>query len=590
MLRLACLLLSLCLVWSALAQDVPTGTGTTQGQADAPRTPQGDTVDPRFDSPRSAMMTFLRAVSRYRSSAAFSEERARAEDDLARALGLAGPEAITAVNTAIRLHESLKRLGEVSRFSLPDAEGLRRTGADGVPMDRFVFFPHQSGNLVMHGQAEALELLGEDAEDLAIVLVRRPDGNWAFASSTVDGSEQLFRRLGRLPSRWGEEGDELTPALRIERWVAFRLESVVSDRILWASLAGIPAWKWALIAAIILAGFVADMLAWTVLRLAWWAIFARRGITADPKVVRRAVRPFALLSAAMVWYFGKDLLGLPRLPETIVRVAVLAVLVSASVWAAYRVVDLVGDVLARRASRSNTKIDDLLVPLGRKTAKVLVTLFGIVFVAQALDYEILPLLTGLGIGGLAVAFAAKDTIENFFGSIAVIADRPFEVGDWIKVGEVEGVVEELGLRSTRIRTFYDSIVSVPNATLVRATVDNFGRRRYRRFSTHLAIEYGTPPDTIEAFCENIREIIRKHPRTRKDSFHIYLNRFGESSLDVLIYIFHDCPDWASELAERQRFMLDVLRLAQEMGVNLAFPTRTVHVHGQGIEGHGLSKP
>ncbi|MFI4883390.1 MAG: mechanosensitive ion channel family protein, partial [Phycisphaerales bacterium JB064] len=203
--------------------------------------------------------------------------------------------------------------------------------------------------------------------------------------------------------------------------------------------------------------------------------------------------------------------------------------------------------------------------------------FGLVYVAHAMDYEVLPLLTGLGIGGLAVAFAAKDTIENFFGSIAVIADRPFEVGDWVKVDDVEGTVEELGLRSTRIRTFYDSLVTVPNATLVRAVVDNFGRRRYRRFSTHLALPYGTPPEKIEAFCEGVREIIEKHPKTRKDVYHIYLNRFGDSSLDVLVYIFHECPDWATELAERQRFMLDVLRLAEDVGVEFAFPTRTLHV-------------
>lgn len=533
------------------------------------------------------MMAFLRAVSRYHGSEPFSEERARAEDDLATALGLSGPEAVTTVNSAIRLHESLKRLGQVSRYALPDAEAVRLAGLDGTPMDRFVYFPHQSENLAELGQAEAADLVGDGGDGLEIALTRRAGGVWTFATSTVDNSEALFRRLGRLPARWGEDIGELTPALRIERWVAFHLESVVADRYLWASFGGIPAWKWALILLIVFVGFLADLLALAVVRFLWWACFARRGVKADPKVVKRAARPFALMAAAIVWYYGQALLGLPRFPETIIRIGVLSILVVSAVWTAFSVVDLVGDVLTKRASMTRTKIDDLLVPLGRKTAKAVVAVFGIVYVAHSLDYEVLPLLTGLGIGGLAVAFAAKDTIENFFGSIAVIADRPFEVGDWVVVDDVEGTVVELGLRSTRIRTFYDSLVTVPNATLVRATVDNYGRRRYRRFSTHVNLPYDTPPAKIEAFCDGVRRIVQEHPNTRKDVFHVYLNKFGPHSLDVLIYIFHECPDWATELAERQRFMLDVLRMAQDLGVEFAFPTQTLHVLPEGDDRRAL---
>ncbi|MHC4977332.1 MAG: mechanosensitive ion channel family protein, partial [Planctomycetota bacterium] len=192
--------------------------------------------------------------------------------------------------------------------------------------------------------------------------------------------------------------------------------------------------------------------------------------------------------------------------------------------------------------------------------------------------EIVPLLTGLGIGGLAVAFAAKDTIENFFGSVAVIMDHPFQVGDWVVVEGVEGIVEELGFRSTRIRTFYNSQVTIPNATLVRATVDNYGRRKYRRFKADLNITYDTPPETIEAFCEGLRELIRLHPYTRKDYHCVYFNNMGAHSLDILVYTFFEAPDWQTELRERQRFLLDVLRLAKQLGVEFAFPTQTLWVN------------
>jgi MscS family membrane protein len=241
-------------------------------------------------------------------------------------------------------------------------------------------------------------------------------------------------------------------------------------------------------------------------------------------------------------------------------------------------VDVFAEVLSAKAAGTRTKIDDLLVPLVRKSLKIFVAAVGIIYIAESLSIEILPLLTGLGIGGLAVAFAAKDTIENFFGSIAVIVDRPFEVGDWVVIdGDVEGTVEELGFRSTRVRTFYNSLVTVPNASLVRANVDNYGRRKYRRYSTKLGLAYDTPAEKIDAFCEGVRELIRQHPYTRKDYYQVYFNDYGESSLQMLVYIFFEAPDWSVELRERHRFLNDVLRLAAKLGVEFAYPTQTLYL-------------
>jgi len=199
-----------------------------------------------------------------------------------------------------------------------------------------------------------------------------------------------------------------------------------------------------------------------------------------------------------------------------------------------------------------------------KAAKIFAVAVGIVYGAQALNLPIVPLLGSLGIGSLAFAFAAKDTVENFFGSIAVIADRPFEVGDWVEIGDVEGTIENLGLRSTRIRTFYTPLVTVPNATLVRAVVDNYGARKYRRWKTTVGIQYDTPPERIVAFTEGIRELVRTHPYTRKDYFQVYLNDFDDSSLNILLYVFFEVPDWSTELRERERLFLDIIRLADRI--------------------------
>ena len=187
------------------------------------------------------------------------------------------------------------------------------------------------------------------------------------------------------------------------------------------------------------------------------------------------------------------------------------------------------------------------------------------------------MLAAIGIGSFGLAFAFKNSLENVFGSVTVILDRPFMVGDWVVIDGVEGTVEDVGLRSTKVRTFYNSLVSIPNSNLITKSVDNYGRRKYRRWSTKVGILYGTPPARIDAFCEGIRELVRQHPYTRKDYYQVWLNGFAESSLEVLVYVFWEAPDWQTELRERHRLMLDIIRIADELGIDFAFPTRTLHV-------------
>jgi MscS family membrane protein len=201
-----------------------------------------------------------------------------------------------------------------------------------------------------------------------------------------------------------------------------------------------------------------------------------------------------------------------------------------------------------------------------------------VFVADTLDVEVSSLLAGLGLGGLAVALAAQDAVKNLFGSLMILTDRPFSVGDWVVVGDHEGIVEDVGFRSIRIRTFYNSLITLPNSNLISSAVDNYGARRVRRWSTKLGIAYDTPPPKIEAFCEGIRELVREHPATWKASYQVWFNSFGDSALEVLLYVFFEVPDWSAELAARHRLGLDILRLGETLGVEFAFPTRTVWLH------------
>jgi len=280
---------------------------------------------------------------------------------------------------------------------------------------------------------------------------------------------------------------------------------------------------------------------------------------------------------AGVWWLGVLLLGLPGQALQILLLAAKFMAAIAAVWGAFRIVDVASEVLARRVAKTDNRFDDLLVPLMRTSAKVALGAFGLLFVADNLDIQVGSLLAGLGLGGVAVALAAQDTVRNLFGSLTVLLDRPLTVGDWVCIGDLEGTVEEVGFRSIRIRTFYDSLVTLPNGNLINAAVDNYGERRYRRWKTTLSLTYDTPAESVEAFCEGIRELIREHPYTRKDYYHVYLNEFGESSLDVMLYMFFETPDWSTELRERHRLALDVLRLAQSLGVEFAFPSRSLYI-------------
>ena len=196
---------------------------------------------------------------------------------------------------------------------------------------------------------------------------------------------------------------------------------------------------------------------------------------------------------------------------------------------------------------------------------------------SVLGVEITPLLAGASVGGLALALAAQDTLKNFFGSITIYTDSPFEIGDWIVFDGGEGVVEEIRVRSTRIRTFHNSVISVPNGILADLKIDNMGRRRFRRFRSQIGLTYDTPPDLIDAYITGLREIVKEHPKTKNDPYEIHLNEFGTSSLNILVYIFFEVENWSQELKARQEFMLEAIRLAKELNVRFAFPTSTLHI-------------
>ncbi len=563
--HIACLLLLSLSVLSAqtIAQDlgIPVqSTATEQAPASTPAVAS----DPQLRSPRATMFTFLKAINEF-NDAANSSARRSAMDDAIKCLSIEENLPYeTKRNIAVDLYTVLGRIGEVAEYQLPDE--LEET--------RFEYYPQTA--LIWQHLSFSTKHPG-----FSISLSKESNGEWLFDRATID----------RIHDFAIETEDAKTVAGAVlNKTLMGQIRASVPSSLKGNTSIGLEHWQWIGIFVVIFVGLVVDLFTRLILRNLWHRFEIRRNREVEKESLKRAVRPFGLLTAAGIWYLALDLGLLPPTPTMVLIVAVRVVLMFSLVWAAFRVTDLIGDWLSAQASKTETKFDDLLVPMVSRTAKLFIGAIGLIYIAGAFSIEIMPLLTGLGIGGLAVAFAAKDTIENFFGSIAVIVDRPFEIGDWIYVNEVEGTVEDLGFRSTRIRTFYNSLVTVPNATLVRAKVDNYGRRQYRRYTTKLNVTYDTHPDKIEAFCSGIREIVKLHPYTRKDYYHVWLNGFGPHSLDILVYIFFECPDWSIELREKHRFMLDVVRLAEKLGVEFAFPTQKIHLSKDDVPAEPLETP
>ncbi len=310
-------------------------------------------------------------------------------------------------------------------------------------------------------------------------------------------------------------------------------------------------------------------------RLPAW--MKRWGVVTTGETLSQLARPLGWLAGAAAFAVLLPELRFAVGTARVLSVALRLVAAVAGVLVAYRLVDVAALRLEQRAIRTEGKMDDQLVMLVRKAAKTVVVAVGIIFVLQNLSVDVTSLLAGLGIGGLALALAAKDTAANVFGSVALFLDGPFYVGDWIVAAGVEGTVVEMGLRSTRILTFYNSVISVPNSVLAVANIDNMSRREYRRYTTRLAIAYHTTPAQVEAFVEGIRAIIAGHPDTRKDYYEVHFVEFGPSALQIMVYTFFKVATWSDELQAKHQLNLEFIRLAESLGVEFAFPTQTLHV-------------
>jgi MscS family membrane protein len=244
-------------------------------------------------------------------------------------------------------------------------------------------------------------------------------------------------------------------------------------------------------------------------------------------------------------------------------------------WGFYELVGIHSVISNEFKAKHN--IDDILIPFFSKVIRFIIVALAIVLCASEWNYDVNGFIAGLGLGGLAFAFAAKDALANIFGGIIIIMEKPFSIGDWVYTPSVEGTVEDISFRSTRFRTFAQAIVTVPNSTLANEAITNWTRMGKRRLTFSLGLTYQTPREKIEICIIKIKNMLIDHPQINNEIILVNFEKFSESSLDILIYCFTNTTIWKEFLEVRQDVNLKIMRILEDEGVSMAFPSRSIYI-------------
>ena len=353
----------------------------------------------------------------------------------------------------------------------------------------------------------------------------------------------------------------------------------LADEILW----GVPVWKLGLALLIIFLGFLSRR----IIRRLFSGFLRKRAKKSDARwdddVIQYMPAPIALLVQIALWHLAAVLFELPMEPfeiRTYVFNGLQVAIVGGVVWLTFAVIEVLSRSLTRRARETESRLDDLIVPMLRKTLKFFIAIVAGIWVIQNMGYSVTSLIASLGIGGLALALAAQDTVSNFFGSVVVFTDRPFQVGDWVELDGIEGTIEEVGFRTTRIRQFDKALVILPNSKFTSTPIRNYSQRSKRRIKMTVGLTYETDAAQMQTFLDETRKLLKKHPALDQSFHFVHFVEFGASSLDVQFYCFTTTTVWLEWLQARESLMLQIMELVARLGLEMAFPTQTVYLRDE----------
>lgn len=301
----------------------------------------------------------------------------------------------------------------------------------------------------------------------------------------------------------------------------------------------------------------------------------------DDKMLLAGEKPVRALFVILGLYLALLYLPLPPALDVFFSKVFRSLLVILIAWGFY---DLCGrNSLLSEELKEKLNMDNMLIHFFSNVARFIIIALAIVIVAQEWNYDVNGFIAGLGLGGLAFALAAKDALANIFGGIVIIMEKPFIIGDWIAIPGVEGVVEDISFRSTKIRAFSHASITIPNSTLANEAITNYSRMGKRRISFNLGLTYDTPRSKVEECVRLIKQMLVEHPGIHPETILVSFDLFNESSLDIFIYCFTNTTTWSEYLEVRQDVNLKIMAILEDEGISIAFPSRSIYLENANLD-------
>ena len=348
------------------------------------------------------------------------------------------------------------------------------------------------------------------------------------------------------------------------------------EKIFELQILNIPVYKWILATLTFLLFIVLRKVVSHLIVKSIRVVVSRTKTRIDDKLLDLVESPLRFLFIVLgIWAFF-DILGIKN--EFITHL-IRSLFIFNIFWLFYNGTYVFKEEIDKFGQRIGGELAKEVSSFVNKTIKAFVIILGLVALLQEWGINVSAFVASMGLGGLAFALAAKDTAANLFGGLSILADKTFKIGDWVLINEkIEGIVEDIGLRTTKIRTFEKSIVTVPNSLIANSPVENFSRRDSRRIKFLVGLTYDTPRETIKKIVKEIKELLENHPGINKNqTLLVNFYEFSDSSLDIFVYCYTNTPDWAKWLEIKEDIQLKIMDIVEKNGSSFAFPSRSIYV-------------
>lgn len=391
------------------------------------------------------------------------------------------------------------------------------------------------------------------------IYVEKYGENWYFSEETVQNLDKIYKKTFPIDFSWFKE-----------KFPKF-FEISANDILIWKPIVAIGT----IIICIILF-YLLEPILFLFLKLFQRLFFRKISDERTMTILRELAKPIVFI--VIIQYIKKVL---PALQMVKLNALVLTGLRIAEtvfwIFVMLKLIKVILNFYHEHKAEERTKLDRQLAPILNQVLQGIIVVIGFLHILRLFGVNATTVLAGASIGGLAVAFGAQDSVKNLIGTMVIFLDKPFQLDDWIEFGGVEGSVERVGFRSTKIRGADTTLFQIPNSKISEADINNMGLRIFRRYTTEVGVRYDTPPELIDAFIEGIKKLIALHPSSKSQSYNVNFTSFGSSSLNIMINVYFKGLDWAQEQESRHILHMGIVRLAAALGVQFAFPSTTMMI-------------